>query len=172
MTYRANSFDRPARFPRGSSSPTLPKAMDGASDTPHLSAVERDVLGLMVEGADGGTISKRLGISRAEVRTHVSVILNKLGVNSHLQAAARYWRLGNDIVLFMELRRLPREDRELLLRWLVADSADREGLAAEALKRRTESADVLAELIQVVTMLPEQRQRFIRILEEIQSEDG
>jgi len=81
------------------------------------------------------------------VRTHVSVILNKLGVNSHLQAAARYWRLGNDIVLFMELRRLPREDRELLLRWLVADSADREGLAAEALKRRTESADVLAEPI-------------------------
>jgi DNA-binding CsgD family transcriptional regulator len=146
--------------------------MDGASETPHLTAVERDVLGLMVEGADGGMISKRLGISRAEVRTHVSVILSKLGVNSRLQAASRYWRLGNDIGLFMELRRLPREDRELLLRWLVADPADREGLAAEAVKRRTESADVLAEIIQVVTMLPEQRQRFIRVLEEIQSQGG
>ena len=169
--------DRPTvradrQFPRPSGSPTLPQAMDGASDTPRLTAVERDVLGLMVEGADGGTISKRLGISRAEVRTHVSVILNKLGVNSRLQAAARYWRLGNDFGLFMELRRLPREDRELLVRWLVADSADREGLAAEAIKRRTESADVLAEIIQVVTMLPEQRQRFIRVIEEIQSQDG
>ena len=149
-----------------------PKAMDGASDTPHLTAVERDVLGLMIEGADGGTISKRLEISRAEVRTHVSVILNELGVNSRLQAATRYWRSGNDIGLFMVLRPLPREDRELLLRWLVADSADREGLAAEAINRRTESADVLAEIIQVVTMLPEQRQRFIRVLEEIQSQDG
>jgi hypothetical protein len=80
--------------------------------------------------------------------------------------------LGNDIGLFMVLRPLPREDRELLLRWLVTDSADREGLAAEAINRRTESADVLAEIIQVVTMLPEQRQRFIRVLEEIQSQDG
>jgi hypothetical protein len=52
-----------------------------------------------IEGADGGTISKRLGISGAEVRTHVSVILNELGVNSRLQAAARYWRSGNDIGL-------------------------------------------------------------------------
>jgi DNA-binding CsgD family transcriptional regulator len=146
--------------------------MDGASDTPHLTAVERDVLGLMIEEADGGTISKRLEISRAEVRTHVSVILNELGVNSRLQAATRYWRSGNDIGLFMVLRPLPREDRELLLRWLVTDSADREGLAAEAINRRTESADVLAEIIQVVTMLPEQRQRFIRVLEEIQSQDG
>jgi DNA-binding CsgD family transcriptional regulator len=128
--------------------------MDRASDTPHLTAVERDVLGLMVGGADGGTISKRLGISRAEVRTHLSAIFKKLGVHSRLQAATRYLRLGNDIALFLELRQLPREDRELLLRWLVADQADREGLAAEALKRRTESADVLAEIIQVVTMLP------------------
>jgi hypothetical protein len=80
--------------------------------------------------------------------------------------------LGNDIGLFMVLRPLPREDRELLLRWLVTDSADREGLAAEAINRRTESADVLAEIIQVVTMLPEQRQRFIRVFEEIQSQDG
>jgi DNA-binding CsgD family transcriptional regulator len=68
-----------------------------ASDTPHLTAVERDVLGLMVEGADGGTISKRLGISRAEVRMHLSAIFKKLGVHSRLQAATRYLRLGNDI---------------------------------------------------------------------------
>jgi DNA-binding CsgD family transcriptional regulator len=146
--------------------------MDGASDTPHLTAVEREVLELMVEGADGGTISKRLGISRAEVRGHHSVILEKLGAHSRLEAATRYWRLGNDIGLFMELRRLRREDRELLLSWLIADQEDREGLAAKALKRRTENGDVLAQIIQMVTMLPEQRQRFIRILREIQSADG
>jgi two-component system, NarL family, nitrate/nitrite response regulator NarL len=52
-----------------------------------LTPREREVLGLLVEGADGGTIADRLGISRNTVRTHVQSILTKLQVHSRLEAA-------------------------------------------------------------------------------------
>jgi two-component system nitrate/nitrite response regulator NarL len=53
-----------------------------------LTSREREVLGLLVEGADGRTIASRLGISRNTVRTHVQNILMKLQVHSRLEAAA------------------------------------------------------------------------------------
>ena len=40
-----------------------------------------------MEGADGQTIARRLGISRNTVRTHVQSILSKLQVHSRLEAA-------------------------------------------------------------------------------------
>jgi DNA-binding NarL/FixJ family response regulator len=52
-----------------------------------LTPREREVLGLLVEGADGRTIAVRLGISRNTVRTHVQSILTKLQVHSRLEAA-------------------------------------------------------------------------------------
>jgi two-component system nitrate/nitrite response regulator NarL len=52
-----------------------------------LTPREREVLGLLVEGADGRTIAERLGISRNTVRTHVQSILTKLQVHSRLEAA-------------------------------------------------------------------------------------
>lgn len=52
-----------------------------------LSRREREVLSLLVEGADGPTIASRLGISRNTVRTHVQSILTKLQVHSRLEAA-------------------------------------------------------------------------------------
>jgi two-component system nitrate/nitrite response regulator NarL len=52
-----------------------------------LTSREREVLALLVEGADGGAIAARLGISRNTVRTHVQSILTKLQVHSRLEAA-------------------------------------------------------------------------------------
>ncbi len=52
-----------------------------------LTPREREVLGLLVEGADGSTIAARLDISRNTVRTHVQSILTKLQVHSRLEAA-------------------------------------------------------------------------------------
>lgn len=52
-----------------------------------LTPREHDVLALLVQGADGGEIARRLGISRNTVRTHVQSILTKLQVHSRLEAA-------------------------------------------------------------------------------------
>jgi DNA-binding NarL/FixJ family response regulator len=55
-----------------------------------LTEIERQVLGLLAEGADERTIASKLVISQDEVRTHVRRILTKLGVHSRLEAAARW----------------------------------------------------------------------------------
>lgn len=52
-----------------------------------LTSREREVLGLLIDGADGQTMARRLGISRNTVRTHVQSILTKLQVHSRLEAA-------------------------------------------------------------------------------------
>ena len=64
----------------------------GASDgiallVSQLTTREREVLSLLVAGADGGAIARRLGISRNTGRTHVQSILTKLQVHSRLEAA-------------------------------------------------------------------------------------
>ena len=59
-----------------------------------LTARERQVLELLVEGADGRTVASRLGISRNTVRTHVQSILTKLQVHSRLEAATFAVRNG------------------------------------------------------------------------------
>jgi two-component system nitrate/nitrite response regulator NarL len=52
-----------------------------------LTTREREVLALLVQGADGRSVATKLGISRNTVRTHVQSILTKLQVHSRLEAA-------------------------------------------------------------------------------------
>jgi len=59
-----------------------------------LTAREREVLGLLVEGASGQAVARRLGISSNTVRTHVQSILAKLQVHSRLEAVAFAVRHG------------------------------------------------------------------------------
>jgi NarL family two-component system response regulator LiaR len=53
-----------------------------------LSAREREVLALMVEGLNNPDIAERLSISRSTARAHVSNILSKLGVSNRAEAIA------------------------------------------------------------------------------------
>ncbi|WBL34949.1 helix-turn-helix transcriptional regulator [Tepidiforma flava] len=55
-----------------------------------LSAREAEVLGLVAEGRTNAEVAAMLGISPETVKTHVSRILAKLGVQSRHQAAA-WW---------------------------------------------------------------------------------
>jgi two-component system nitrate/nitrite response regulator NarL len=60
----------------------------------HLTARERECLGLLVEGLDTTAMATKLGVSPATVRTHVQSLLTKLGVHSRLEAAAFADRYG------------------------------------------------------------------------------
>jgi len=53
-----------------------------------LTQREIEILRLLVEGAEGGTIASALRISPNTVRSHVQSILSKLQVHSRLEAAA------------------------------------------------------------------------------------
>ncbi|HLY34813.1 MAG TPA: AAA family ATPase [Jatrophihabitantaceae bacterium] len=59
-----------------------------------LTAREREVLGLLVEGRTNRQIGRQLYISEKTVSVHVSNILAKLGVGSRTEAAARARREG------------------------------------------------------------------------------
>lgn len=51
-----------------------------------LTARERSVAAMLVDGLNTDEIMKRLGVSQSTVRTHVQSILTKLGVHTRLQA--------------------------------------------------------------------------------------
>ncbi len=53
-----------------------------------LSARQRGVLNLLVQGANNQAIADAFGISPETARTHVQHVLTKLGVNSRVQAVA------------------------------------------------------------------------------------
>jgi DNA-binding NarL/FixJ family response regulator len=59
-----------------------------------LTAREREVLGLLVEGRTNRQIGRQLYISEKTVSVHVSNILAKLGVGSRTEAAALARREG------------------------------------------------------------------------------
>ena len=64
----------------------------------HLTPRELEVLALLCEGLPNKLISRRLNISAATVKCHISRILDELGVSSRLQAvvvAARFGLLAN-----------------------------------------------------------------------------
>lgn len=59
-----------------------------------LSERELDVLSLIARGHDNSGIAAQLSISPHTVKTHVSAILEKLGVDNRIQAAVRAIRAG------------------------------------------------------------------------------
>jgi DNA-binding NarL/FixJ family response regulator len=59
-----------------------------------LTPREREVLGMVAEGADNDQIAQRLVISPQTVRTHIHNLLTKLEVHSRLEAAAFVVRNG------------------------------------------------------------------------------
>ena len=140
---------------------------EDAELTPH----ERHVLDLLAQGLDGDTIAAKVGLTRKIVQADVQSIMQKLGVNSRIGAAAHHVRSDKDFGLRTALRELSPRDREALLRWLLADEEDRKDIASQALKRR-EGGAALAEYIATLTTQPEQRQRFVRLLRDIESEGG
>jgi DNA-binding NarL/FixJ family response regulator len=71
-----------------------PGNRDAALLGEQLTARERDVLHLLVQGKSGPVIARELGISRNTVRTHVQSVLTKLQVHSRLEAAAFAVRYG------------------------------------------------------------------------------
>jgi DNA-binding CsgD family transcriptional regulator len=144
--------------------------MDSEPDFSKLTPQEHRVLRLLAEGAEGNTIAAKLGLTRNVVRADVQSIMQKLGVHSRLEAAAVALRSDKDRELRLELRRLPVRAHEALLRWLLGDEGDREDVEAQALKRRG-GGDGLAEHIATLTAHPEQHERYIRVLREIESED-
>ena len=54
----------------------------------HLTAREREVLGLLVEGYTGPRMARSLRVSPHTIRTHIQSILMKLQVHSRLEAVA------------------------------------------------------------------------------------
>ncbi len=59
-----------------------------------LSEREREVLALLAAGHDNKEIGKRLFVGQSTVKTHVSSILEKLGVDNRVQAAVYAIRHG------------------------------------------------------------------------------
>lgn len=66
-----------------------------ASDNdPYLTPRERDVLGLLAEGASNKTIARRLGISVHTAKFHVASLLDKLDATGRTDAVTHAARLG------------------------------------------------------------------------------
>jgi two-component system nitrate/nitrite response regulator NarL len=66
----------------------------------HLTRRELEVLALLCEGLPNKLISRRLNISAATVKCHISRILSELGVTSRLQAvvaASRYGLIADSV---------------------------------------------------------------------------
>ena len=86
-----------ARMPR----PARPKQLDDLSER------ERDVFRLMARGLSNGEIAQELYISETTVKTHVTHILQKLGLRDRVQAVVLAYQTG---VFEADARRLGSRD--------------------------------------------------------------
>ena len=62
--------------------------------SPQLTARERQVLALMLEGKSNKRISSRLGMAEATVKNHVTAVLKALGASNRTEAVIAAGRLG------------------------------------------------------------------------------
>ena len=96
---------RNANAGKSSLSPTIASAVvrrvreqSAATEAPgallSLSARETEILRLVAQGRDNTEIARELYLSPSTVKNHVSSILEKLGVDSRVQAAVRAARAG------------------------------------------------------------------------------
>lgn len=73
---------------------TLPADQQASEPSPglpdDLTERELEVLAGIADGKNNRTLARELGIAEATVKTHVSRVLTKLGVESRVQAALRY----------------------------------------------------------------------------------
>ena len=72
----------------------LQSSLDDRLRAADLTVRERQVLGLLGEGATSKLIAQHLGISLNTVRTHIQNVRLKLGVSSRLEAAAMARRIA------------------------------------------------------------------------------
>jgi two-component system nitrate/nitrite response regulator NarL len=71
-------------------------ASEPSPQGPELSHREREVLSLVTDGCDNAEIAGRLYVSPSTVKTHVSRLFEKLGVENRVQAATFAIREGLD----------------------------------------------------------------------------
>ena len=74
-----------------------PEVLAGAGPRlaePQLTARERQVLALMLEGKSNKRISSRLGMAEATVKNHVTAVLKALGASNRTEAVIAAGRLG------------------------------------------------------------------------------
>ena len=74
--------------------PPIASALTGRDPDSNLSARERDVLALLVQGRSNREIATELGITEGTVKCHVSVILMRLDVADRTQAVVVALRRG------------------------------------------------------------------------------
>jgi DNA-binding CsgD family transcriptional regulator len=74
--------------------PAAPPVDDGLAGQPALTARERQVASLLVEGASNKLIARRLGISVHTAKFHVAAVLEKLGARNRSDAVAISLRDG------------------------------------------------------------------------------
>jgi DNA-binding NarL/FixJ family response regulator len=74
----------PAEEPRGDEPEEREDRLAG------LTVREREVLGLLAQGRSTREIAEEMSVSVNTVRTHVNVLLHKLGVHSRLRAVALF----------------------------------------------------------------------------------
>jgi hypothetical protein len=75
----------------------------------------------------------------------------------------------DDEELRLALSAIEPRGRELLRRYLIADQSDRDALALGLLHEGTEHATWLADLIDTLTMYPDERRRVVRLLGELEA---
>ncbi len=74
--------------------PPVEKIIESRAPDSELSPREREVLALIVAGKSNKEIAAALGISRATVKFHVSVIFSRMGVEDRTQAAVAALQRG------------------------------------------------------------------------------